>query len=97
MNSQLKFSFLYSGARRIIEVFDCDTHQPEQMSVHHWVRYYTGNERTQILNVTSLEFSHTGLERIVDCPTVVSKCVFWWEVEYSWLGDKGLCVWEKGM
>lgn len=55
----------------MIDVFDCDTHQADQMSVHHWVRYYTGSEREKILNVTSLEFSHTGLDRIVECPTTV--------------------------
>lgn len=72
----------YVGARRMIDVFDCDTHQADQMSVHHWVRYYTGSEREKILNVTSLEFSHTGLDRIVECPTTVTKDLDW--VQLAW-------------
>lgn len=63
---------LLAGSRRIIDVFDCGTHEPEKMTVHQFVKYYTSEEKSQILNVTSLEFSHTGLDRIVDGPSVVS-------------------------
>ena len=62
----------FIGARRIIDVFDCDTHSPEKMTVHQFVRYYMSEEKEEILNVTSLEFSQTGLERLVDCPMTVS-------------------------
>lgn len=67
----------YVGPRRVIEVFDCDTHEPGQMTVHNWIRYYTGTKRDKILNVTSLEFSQTGLQRIVECPSVVHEHLDW--------------------
>ena len=62
---------LFIGARRVIDVFDCDTHSPEKMTVHQFVRYYMSEEKEEILNVTSLEFSQTGLERLVDCQMTV--------------------------
>ena len=63
----------YVGARRIIDVFDCDTHEAEKMTMHKWINYYTSKDRGKIKNVTSLEFSHTGLDRIVDSPRVVRE------------------------
>lgn len=65
-------TLMYLGSRRLVDVFDCGTHEPEKMTVHQFVKYYTSEEKSQILNVTSLEFSHTGLDRIVDGPTIVS-------------------------
>ena len=67
--------FFYSGARRIIDVFDCDTNEAEKMTMHKWINYYTNEDRGKIKNVTSLEFSHTGLDRIVDSPRIVSSSV----------------------
>lgn len=72
----------YVGARRVLDVFDCDTHESIQMSVHQWVKYYMGVEREKVLNVTSLEFSHTGLDRLVKCPDVVENDLDW--VQMVW-------------
>ena len=69
---QIFVNFFNLGARRMIDVFDCDTHSPEKMTVHQFVRYYMSEEKEKLLNVTSLEFSQTGLDRLVDCPVVVS-------------------------
>lgn len=67
----------YVGARRMIDVFDCDTHSPEKMTVHQFVRYYMSQEKEKLLNVTSLEFSQTGLERLVDCPITIREDLDW--------------------
>lgn len=42
------------------------------MTVKDWVHYYENEERDRLLNVISLEFSHTRLEDYVDQPEVVS-------------------------
>eukprot|EP00111_Clytia_hemisphaerica_P022323 TCONS_00065612-protein len=67
----------YVGARRIIDVFDCDTHSPEKMTLHQFVRYYMSQEKEKLLNVTSLEVSQTGLARLVDCPTTITEDLDW--------------------
>lgn len=36
-----------------------------------WVKYYTAEDRDRLLNVISLEFSHTRLENYVEQPEVV--------------------------
>lgn len=60
------------GARRIVDVFEVNTQQASEMTMQHWVKYFTAEERTEILNVISLEFSHTRLEELVESPYVVS-------------------------
>lgn len=60
------------GARRIVDVFEVNTQQASEMTMQHWVKYFTAVERNEILNVISLEFSHTRLEELVESPDVVS-------------------------
>jgi hypothetical protein len=36
-----------------------------------WVAYYNSKEKDRLLNVISLEFSHSPLEKYVQAPTVV--------------------------
>ena len=48
------------------------------MTMKSWTDYYNQppEKRSQLLNVISLEFSHTALERYVESPTIVSSFVF---------------------
>ena len=66
---------MFIGARRVIDVFDCDTHDGEQMTMHAWISYYLSEKHDTIKNVTSLEISHTGLDRIISCPEVVKYLI----------------------
>ncbi|CAG5136102.1 unnamed protein product [Candidula unifasciata] len=61
------------GSRRILDVMDVSTQKAMEMSMKDWVRYYESPERDRLLNVISLEFSHTRLENYVDSPTLVRQ------------------------
>jgi len=52
---------------------DVNTQKGLEMTVKEWVRYYEDVEehKHRLLNVISLEFSHTRLEDYVDQPQVV--------------------------
>jgi F-box/leucine-rich repeat protein 10/11 len=50
---------------------DVNTQTAMEMSMKEWVRYYTSPDRDRLLNVISLEFSHTRLENYVEQPEVV--------------------------
>ena len=62
-----------AGSRRVLDVMDVNTQKALEMTVKDWVRYYEDTEQHQhrLLNVISLEFSHTRLEDYVDQPQVV--------------------------
>lgn len=62
----------FEGSYRMLDVVDVTTQKDLTMSVKEWVRYYTSPSRERLLNVISLEFSHTKLENYVDQPEVVS-------------------------
>ena len=64
--------FTWLGARRIVDVIDVNTQQAMEMTLQQWVKYFTSEERQEIYNVISLEFSHTKLEDLVEPPHVVS-------------------------
>lgn len=51
---------------------DVSSQQALEMFMDDWVDYYTAPERDQLLNVISLEFSHTPMENMVQSPRVVS-------------------------
>ncbi|ELT93702.1 hypothetical protein CAPTEDRAFT_226024 [Capitella teleta] len=61
------------GSRRQLDVMDVSTQTAMEMSMKEWVRYYTADERDRLLNVISLEFSHTRLENYVEQPEVVRQ------------------------
>ena len=67
-----------SGARRLVDVIDVNTQQALEMTLQQWVKYYTTPEKERILNVISLEFSHTRLEDLVEPPQVVSPYFLNW-------------------
>lgn len=51
---------------------DVNTQKNFEMSMKEWQRYYEEEDKDRLLNVISLEFSHTKLENFVTAPTVVS-------------------------
>ncbi|XP_017492705.1 PREDICTED: jmjC domain-containing histone demethylation protein 1-like, partial [Rhagoletis zephyria] len=62
------------GPRRVLDVMDVRTQLAETMSMKQWVGYYNSPEpREKLLNVISLEFSHTKLEQYVDSPRIVKQ------------------------
>ena len=60
------------GEKRIVDVMDVSSQQALEMFLDDWVDYYTAPERQYLLNVISLEFSHTPMEHMVQSPRVVS-------------------------
>lgn len=61
------------GSRRPLDVMDANTQRGLEMTMKEWVKYYENTEREKLLNVISLEFSHTKLENYVESPTVVRQ------------------------
>lgn len=52
-----------------------------QMTMHQWAKYFDSDKREQLLNVISLEISHTDLCPLVQPPDVVKE-LDW--VETAW-------------
>ena len=67
------------GSRRTLDVMDVTTQKAMEMTMKEWVKYYENPEKDKLLNVISLEFSHTKLENYVESPTLV--CIH--SVSYS--------------
>lgn len=61
------------GSRRLLDVMDVNTQKNVEMSMKEWQRYYDEPNKDRLLNVISLEFSHTKLENYVQTPTVVRQ------------------------
>ena len=59
------------GARRMLDVVDTRTQEGLVMSVQQWARYFESKPRERILNVISLEFSHSKMDSLVLPPFVV--------------------------
>jgi len=57
----------------MLDVMDVNTQKGIEMSMRDWVQYYENVERSKLLNVISLEFSHTKLENYVESPTLVCQ------------------------
>ena len=60
------------GSRRMLDVMDVNTQKGLNMSMKEWCTYYEDKDRDRLLNVISLEFSHTRLDNYVECPKLVS-------------------------
>jgi F-box and leucine-rich repeat protein 10/11 len=69
------------GSKRVIDVIDCSTQKNFQMTMKEWCEYYENTNRDRILNVISLEFSHTKLEDYVEPPLIVRQ-LDW--IETAW-------------
>lgn len=61
----------YVGHQRIIDVMDVRTQKNIEMSMKDWCKYYESKDRDRLLNVISLEFSHTKLDELVEAPLIV--------------------------
>ncbi|XP_044762854.1 jmjC domain-containing histone demethylation protein 1-like isoform X3 [Coccinella septempunctata] len=61
------------GSRRVLDVMDVNTQKNSEMTMREWQKYYEDQEKDKLLNVISLEFSHTKLEHYVQSPTVVRQ------------------------
>jgi hypothetical protein len=62
---------VFAGSRRLLDVMDVNTQKGMEMSMKQWVQYYLSPDKDKLLNVISLEFSHTRLENYVESPTLV--------------------------
>ncbi len=59
----------------MIDVMDCSSQEALNMSLDQFCKYYDDHELRKdkrLLNVISLEFSHTRLDPYVEAPRVVS-------------------------
>ncbi|CAH2986298.1 unnamed protein product [Chilo suppressalis] len=59
------------GSRRLLDVMDVNTQKNIEMTMKDWQRYYDDPNKERLLNVISLEFSHTRLENYVQAPRIV--------------------------
>ncbi|KAI5722054.1 hypothetical protein M8J76_002946 [Diaphorina citri] len=71
------------GSRRPLDVMDVNTQKNLEMTMKEWQRYYEDPDKDRLLNVISLEFSHTKLENYVKQPSVVRQI--------DWVD----CVWPR--
>lgn len=67
------------GSKRVLDVMDVNTQKNLEMTMKEWQEYYEDPDKTRLLNVISLEFSHTKLENYVQSPSVVRQ-VDWVDV-----------------
>ena len=61
----------YVGSRRMVDVMDVSTQRNLEMTMKEWEQYYENPNKDRLLNVISLEFSHTKLESFVHPPKTV--------------------------
>ncbi|KAJ8683024.1 hypothetical protein QAD02_018816 [Eretmocerus hayati] len=61
------------GSRRMVDVMDVNTQKGEEMTMKEWQKYFEDPNKLRLLNVISLEFSHTKLENYVQSPTIVRQ------------------------
>ncbi|XP_024084550.1 jmjC domain-containing histone demethylation protein 1 [Cimex lectularius] len=71
------------GSRRTLDVMDVNTQKNFEMSMKEWQRYYEDPNKEKLLNVISLEFSHTKLENYIQTPSIVRQI--------DWVD----CVWPR--
>ncbi len=53
------------GSKRLIDVMDVNTQKALTMTMKEWCSYYLDTNKKRLLNVISLEFSHTKLEQYI--------------------------------
>ena len=63
------------GSRRLLDVIDVHTQKNSQMTMKDWHKYFDQKqeERTELLNVISLEVSNTKLETQILSPKIVRQ------------------------
>ncbi|XP_015376816.1 PREDICTED: jmjC domain-containing histone demethylation protein 1 [Diuraphis noxia] len=67
----------------MLDVMDVNTQKNFEMTMKEWTKYYEEPVKDKLLNVISLEFSHTKLENYIKRPNIVR--------ELDWVD----CVWPK--
>ncbi|UYV65445.1 KDM2A [Cordylochernes scorpioides] len=72
------------GSRRVVDVMDVTTQKDQEMTMKEWCHYFDDPHRDKLLNVISLEFSHTKLENYVESPDMVVRQIDWVD-----------CVWPR--
>lgn len=55
----------------MLDVIDVNTQKNLRMSIREWQQYYEDPNKTRLLNVISLEFSHTKLDNYIQSPSIV--------------------------
>jgi len=62
------------GSTRVVDVVDVKTQENTQMTMKQFAKYYKkpADKRQQLLNVISLEFSNSSLDKLVKRPEVVN-------------------------
>lgn len=63
--------YLFVGSRRMLDVMDVNTQKNFEMTMKEWTKYYEEEQKDKLLNVISLEFSHTKLENYIKRPNIV--------------------------
>lgn len=61
------------GSKRMLDVMDVNTQKNMEMTMKEWQKYYEDPNKKKLLNVISLEFSHTKLENYVQAPSIVRQ------------------------
>jgi len=56
----------------MLDVMDVNTQKNFEMTMKEWTKYYEEPVKDKLLNVISLEFSHTKLENYIKRPNIVS-------------------------
>lgn len=64
------------GSRRMVDVMEVATQRNLEMTMKEWQQYYESPNKDRLLNVISLEFSHTKLEHMVHPPLIVLSLSF---------------------
>ena len=63
----------YVGSKRVVDIIDANTQKALTMTMKAWCKYYENDRHDRLLNVISLEFSHTKLDKLVEMPAFVKK------------------------
>lgn len=71
------------GSKRVLDVMDVNTQKNLEMTMKEWQKYYEDSNKKKLLNVISLEFSHTKLENYVQSPKIVRQ-VDWVDVVWPY-------------
>ena len=61
------------GTDRLLDVMDVKTQKNLEMTLKEWCDYFLNPSKKELLNVISLEFSHTALAPYVEPPYVIKQ------------------------
>jgi len=61
----------------MLDVMDVNTQKNFEMTMKEWTKYYEEPVKDKLLNVISLEFSHTKLENYIKRPNIVNITSFY--------------------